>query len=187
MYRHTNTETNSSQSSDHDSTSTRSSERRQRQIPLAFTNTEWGREYASNPKRSHENLEFARQGSRFRPEPAQLNRPTPLREVSNLAHDAYISATSPPVSSAATSSTTSPTTIQSATQYSTMTAWSYFSHTLPPRTRSISPRVTDSESTETPSPVRKEIITAGPWFEMLMRWEDFKHWRLGMLSQPCFR
>ncbi|KAI5238923.1 hypothetical protein E4T43_07110 [Aureobasidium subglaciale] len=167
MYRHTNTETNSSQSSDHDSTSTRSSQRRQRQIPLAFTNTEWGREYASNPNWSHENLEFARQGSRFRPEPAQLNRPTPLREVSNLAHDAYISAMSPLASSVTTSSTTSPRTIQSATQ-------------------SISPKVTDSESAESTSPVRKEIITTGSWFEMLMRWEDFEHWRLGMLSQPWY-
>ena len=50
----------------------KTAERRQRLIPLAFTNTTWGREYAANPNWEHENLDTpnaarprARQGSRF--------------------------------------------------------------------------------------------------------------------------
>ncbi|KAG9549806.1 hypothetical protein KCU71_g15357, partial [Aureobasidium melanogenum] len=55
MYHHANTNINSLRPSDHDTKSTKSSETRRREIPLAFTNTEWGKEYAANPNWELEN------------------------------------------------------------------------------------------------------------------------------------
>ncbi|KAI5201117.1 hypothetical protein E4T39_05343 [Aureobasidium subglaciale] len=108
---------------------------------------------------------------------------TPLREVSDLSHDTSTSATSS-VTSTATSSTTCSTTTESATPYSTMRAWSYFSHTFPPRTASTSPRPSDNESANLLPSESKTDMAVGPWFEHLMRWEDFEHWRLKMLIEP---
>lgn len=192
MYRHANTNINSSHPSDHDSTSSKSSskssERQRREIPLAFTNTGWGREYASNPKWEHENLRKSnpaiRQGSRFRPEPEiNASKPLPIATIPSSTHKSANSSTSPSPSTTTTSSSAT----EVSREYSVMKAWGFFSRSFSPNT---SPAASDRSDTEK----RKTIYfeeqgddETGPWLEMLMRWEDFEHWELRMLSRSWYK
>jgi hypothetical protein len=182
MYHHANIDINS-QSPDHASVSTKSSETRQRQIPLAFTNTWWGREYIANPNWEQENLgksnALVRQGSRGQSEPdgkslpaSALPRSASTTE-STSSHSSSTSASAPP--------TTSPPPPQSSQQYSVMTAWSFFRRTFP-----HSSPTSDSPATEKSTPdhaEQEEEDELGPWLEMLMRWDDFEQWQLKMLQR----
>ncbi|CAD0098366.1 unnamed protein product [Aureobasidium mustum] len=195
MYHHANTNINSLQSPDHDSRSTKSSEARRRQIPLAFTNTEWGKEYAANPNWEHENLgrcnPTVRRGSRFRSEPdPKVNRSvsvslpshgTPEMQSAKPSTNLSSSSTAPPVQSNATSMSEA-----SSQEYSVMVAWNFFCRTFP---QNISPTSLDASATEqrtSTRPQHEERVELGPWLEMLMRWDDFEQWQLKMLQRSWY-
>lgn len=191
MYRHANTNVNSSQPSDHDSTSSKSSskssDRQRREIPLAFTNTGWGREYASNPNWEHENLAKSnpaiRQRSRFRPE-SEINdsKPLPIATTLSSTHESANSSTSPsPSTTTASSSVT-----EVSREYSVMKAWGFFSRSLSPRTSPIASDRSDTEKRKTIYLEEQGSEETGPWLEMLMRWGHFEHWDLKMLSRSWY-
>jgi hypothetical protein len=190
MYHHANTDINLSQSSDLTSISTKSSETRRREIPLAFTNTYWGREYIANSNWEKENLGKSnvtvRKGSRGQEEVDGKTIP-----ASALSHNASTTeptdtttSSSPFSSSASTPAppTTSPPPPQPPQQYSVMTAWSFFRRTFP----HSSPTSSDPPDTEERTPnhtEQEEVVELGPWIEMLMRWDDFEQWELKMLQR----
>lgn len=189
MYHHANTNIDASPSSDCTSTCTKSSEGRRRQIPLAFTNTGWGREYLANPNWEQENLGRnnapVRQGSRVRSGsdgkniPASI--PSPNASTKRTAH-----ASSDPdsaSSSAQGSLPVSPSPHQSCQQYSAMASWTFFRRTFP---QPISPTSPDTEKRESTHPEQEETVGLGPWLEMLMRWDDFEQWRLEMLQRAWY-
>ncbi|KAH0188160.1 hypothetical protein KCU99_g4894, partial [Aureobasidium melanogenum] len=189
MYHHANTNINPSQSTDHDSKSTKSSELRRREIPLAFTNTHRGKEYAANPNWEHENLgksnPTTRRGSRFRSEPdpkvhrlASVSMPsheTSEMESAKQSTDSSVSNTTPSAQS---------TPAAPSQEYSVMVAWNFFRRTFPQTTSPTSPTTSATEQRLSMCPQHEETIGMGPWLEMLMRWDDFEQWRLKMLDRP---
>ncbi|KAH0370151.1 hypothetical protein KCU65_g2842, partial [Aureobasidium melanogenum] len=191
MYHHANTNINPSQSPDHDTKSSKSSETRRKQIPLAFTNTEWGKEYAANPNWEHENLgrcnPTVRKGSRFRSEPdPKVNKST---SVSTPSHAKPEMGSAKP-SADSSSSTTVPLApskpAASSQEYSVMVAWNFFRRTFPPNISPTTPNPAASDQKASVHPQPEEGIAMGPWLEMLMRWDDFEQWRLTMLDQPWY-
>jgi hypothetical protein len=183
MYHHANTDITSLQPSDHASISTKSSGTRRREIPLAFTNTYWGREYIANSKWEQENLGKSnvtvRKGSRGRNEaddkitPASQN--TSRTEPTNTTTNSYPSSSSTPAPP------TSLTPHQSSNQYSVMTAWSFFRRTFPQ-----SPTSSDPPDTDNTTPIhaqQEEVVELGPWLESWLRWDDFEQWELKMLQK----
>ncbi|KAG9526600.1 hypothetical protein KCU93_g5450, partial [Aureobasidium melanogenum] len=189
MYHHANTNINHLQSSDHDSKSTKSSELRRRQIPLAFTNTHWGKEYAANPNWEHENLgksnPTTRRGSRFRNEPdPKVNRVAsvsmPSHETSEMEF-AIPRTESPSTNTVPSAASTSAASSQ---EYSVMVAWNFFRRTFPQTTSPTSPTTSATEQRLSTCPQHEETAVTGPWLEMLMRWDDFEQWRLKMLERP---
>jgi hypothetical protein len=187
MYHHANTNINS-QSPDHASISTKSSETRRRQIPLAFTNTEWGREYIANPNWEQEKLGKSnapmRQGSRVRPEP---NGKSILASVPSHNTSTIKFADTSIASSSSSTSTAAPPLVPRVAsppsqQYSVMVAWNFFRLTFPPSspTSSESPEIETNNSNR---PQQEEMVESGPWLEMLMRWDDFEQWQLKLLQR----
>ncbi|KAI4718638.1 hypothetical protein E4T48_05168 [Aureobasidium sp. EXF-10727] len=178
MYHHANANINPPQSCRHDSNSTKSSETRRKQIPLAFTNTEWGRQYTANPNWSNENLgtrnPSLRQRSRCDSNPG--NKADSSASVSGLLHDT--SAPKPKSCSMdpeTTASRTLPRTLtQPLQQYSAMASWNCFRRTF---ARSASPSSPVQPENEKP-------VAMGPWLESLMQWDDFEQWQLKLLEQP---
>ncbi|KAG9695924.1 hypothetical protein KCU95_g3803, partial [Aureobasidium melanogenum] len=191
MYHHANTNINPLQSSDHDSKSTKSSEIRRRQIPLAFTNTEWGKEYAANPNWEHENMgrcnPAIRRGSRFRSEPdPKVNRLTSVSVPSDETSEIGSAKSSAESASPTTVPSVQSTMAASSQEYSVMVAWNFFRRTFPQTTSPTSPNASAAEHRTSPCPQHEETIVTGPWLEMLMRWDDFEQWRLKMLEQPWY-
>ncbi|KAK6003518.1 hypothetical protein QM012_009289 [Aureobasidium pullulans] len=186
MYHHANTNINPVQSRDHDSKSTQSSEIRRRQIPLAFTNTEWGKEYAANPNWEHENLgrsnPTSRQGSRFRSEPELKTKKSASVSVPSQAASERQSA-NPPADMIPSASSKHPISTQ---EYSVMVAWNFFRRTFPHITSPTTPDTSTTEYRTSPYPQHEEEFGTGPWLEMLMRWDDFEQWRLKMLERPWY-
>jgi hypothetical protein len=187
MYHHANTNINS-QSPDHASISTKSSEARQRQIPLAFTNTEWGREYIANPNWEQDNLGKSnaplRQKSRVQPDqngksiPASIpfhDTPTIKSADTSIAHSSSSA-------SALAPSTVSPKPSRPSQQYSVMVAWNLFRRTFPPSSPAFS-ESPECENRYSVRPQQEEVVELGPWLEMLMRWDDFEQWQLKMLQR----
>ncbi|KAH0352217.1 hypothetical protein KCU83_g3991, partial [Aureobasidium melanogenum] len=186
MYHHANTNINSLRPSDHDTKSTKSSETRRREIPLAFTNTEWGKEYAANPNWELENSgrcnPTVRRGSRFESEPDhKVNRSASVsmssRESSEM--ESTIPGTDPSSTNTVPSAQSTPA--ASSRDYSVMVAWNFFRRTFPQTTIPTSPTTEQRAST---CQQHEETIGMGPWLEMLMRWDDFEQWRLKMLERP---
>lgn len=179
MYRHANTNINPSQSSDFDTKSTKSSETRRRQIPLAFTNTEWGKEYAANPNWEHENLgkcnPTVRKGSRFR-SGSDASASIPSYEIKSA---------NPPKESSPTTTIPSATSIPVASSqgYSVMVAWNFFRRTFPPNVCPTFPDTSANGQRTSVDPQHEEDIEVGPWLEVLMRWDDFEQWQLKMLER----
>jgi hypothetical protein len=182
MYHHANTDINL-QPSDQTSISTKSSESRRRQVPLAFTNTWWGREYIANPNWEKENLgrrnATVRKGSRGQEEADDKITPAPARsqnistaEPTNTSLNSHSSSASTP---------TSPIPHQSSNQYSVMTAWSFFRRTFPQSPTSSDPP--DTDNTTPIHPQQEEVVELGLWLGMLMRWDDFEQWELKMLQR----
>jgi hypothetical protein len=188
MYHHANTNINS-QSPDHASIFTRSSETRRRQIPLAFENTEWGREYIANPNWEQENLEKSnanvRQGSRSQPHSNDKSIPAsiPSHDASTVvsanasadSHSSSASVTTPP--------SISPAPTQSSQQYSVMVAWNFFCRTLP-QSNPTSSDTPDTDNINLVHPEQEEHIKLGPWLEMLMRWDDYEQWQIKLITYP---
>ncbi|KAI4752639.1 hypothetical protein E4T52_15175 [Aureobasidium sp. EXF-3400] len=177
MYHHANTNINPSQSSDHASTSTKSSETRKRQIPLAFTNTGWGREYIANPNWEQENLGKnnapVRRGSQGHIPASTTSHYTSATNSTNTSMSDSLSAPS----------TVSPVPPQTSQQYSVMVSWNFFRRTFP---QSISPTSPDAENRiSLLLPEQEEIVELGPWLEMLTKWDDFEQWQLKMLQRSC--
>ena len=195
MYHHANTNINPLQSPDHDSKSTKSSEARRRQIPLAFTNTQWGKEYVENPNWEHENLgrcnPTVRRGSRFRSEPetnanrsasvSLSSRGTSEIQPAEPSTNLFSSTTAPPVQSNASSMAEA-----SSQEYSVMVAWKFFCRSFPQNTSPASLDVSATEQETSTHPRHEESVSMGPWLEMLMRWDDFEHWRLKMLDRSWY-
>jgi hypothetical protein len=186
MYHHANTNINS-QSSDHAFLSTKSSETRRREIPLAFTNTGWGREYIANSNWEQDNLEKSNapicQGSRVRPEPN--GKSIPATVPSHNASTIICAKTSVDSHSSSASATTqpsiSPAPTQSSHQYSVMVAWNFFRRTFPQSTSPTSCDTPNIENGNCIHPEEEETIKLGPWLEMLMRWDDFDQWQLRVI------
>jgi hypothetical protein len=191
MYHHANTDITLSQFSDHASISTKSSETRRRQIPLAFTNTYWGREYIANANWEQENLErrneTVRKGSRGQngADDKTIPASAPSQNVSTTrstsSHPSTASIPAPPTVTTVPS-TTSPPPPQPSRQYSVMTAWNFFSRTFSPQSSPTS----DTPDTDNTTPIhaqQEEVVELGPWLEMLMRWDDFEQWELKMLQR----
>jgi hypothetical protein len=185
MYHHAITNINS-QSSDHASLSTKSSETRRREIPLAFTNTGWGREYIANSHWKQENHGKStvpvRQGSRV--QPVKDGRSIPATVPSHSASKTSSANTLVDSHSSSTAlSTIPPVPTQSSQQYSVMTAWNFFRRTFPHPTSPTSSNTPDLEYLNVAHPEQDEIVELGPWLEMLMRWDDFEQWQLKMLQR----
>ena len=190
MYHHANTNINPSPPSDHASNSTKSSESRRRQIPLAFANTGWGREYIANPNWEQENLGKSnasiRQGSRVQPdadgktirESTTSHAAPTIRDAdaSTDSHSSPVSASAPP--------STPPTPPQSSQQYSVMVSWNFFRRTF--AQSSPTSDTPDTEKRRSTHPEQDELVELGPWVEILMRWDDFEHWRLRMLQRAWY-
>lgn len=189
MYHHANTNINPLQPSGHDPESTRSSEGRRRQIPLAFTNTEWGKEYAANPNWEHENLGRCNptigRGSRFRPQPEpKVNRSTSVSLPSNGTSELGSAKTSTECFSSTTIPFTQPNFAATSREYSVMVAWNFFRRTFPQTPSPTSPGASLTEQRASTCSQHEERVGMGPWLEMLMRWDDFEQWRLKMLERP---
>ncbi|KAG9996391.1 hypothetical protein KCU78_g17474, partial [Aureobasidium melanogenum] len=189
MYHHANTNINHLQSSDHDSKSTKSSKLRRRQIPLAFTNTHWGKEYAANPKWELENSERCnptiRQGSRFQNEPdPKVNRVASVSMPSRKTSEMESTKQSTDSSSTNTVPSAASTPAASSQEYSVMVAWNFFRRTFTQTTSPTSPTTSATEQRASTCPQHEETNVTGPWLEMLMRWDDFEQWRLKMLERP---
>jgi hypothetical protein len=183
MYHHANTNINPSQSSDDASTSTKSSNTRKKQIPLAFTNTGWGREYIANPNWEQENLE-----KNNAPVRRGLQGHTPASTPSHSASKTEFVNTNTSNSPQAPQTPPAPPLVTSAPsqlcqQYSVMASWNFFSRTFP---QSRSPTSPDAEKRESIHPEQEEVVELGSWLEMLMRWDDFKQWQLKMLQRSWY-
>ncbi|KAI4737208.1 hypothetical protein E4T50_12296 [Aureobasidium sp. EXF-12298] len=175
MYHHANTNINPSQSTDHDSKSTKSSELRRREIPLAFTNTHWGKEFDPTIRR----------GSRFRNEPdPKVNRVASVSMPSRKTSEMESAKQSTDSSSTNTVPFAASTPAASSQEYSVMAAWNFFRRTFPQTTSPTSPTTSATEQRLSICPQHEETIGMGPWLEMLMRWDDFEQWRLKMLERP---
>jgi hypothetical protein len=186
MYHHANTDINL-QPSDHASISTKSSETRRREIPLAFTNTWWGREYVANPNWEKENLGKSNaavcKGSRGQEEVDDKTiQPSHSASTAISANTYQESGSSSTSASTSAPSTTSPPPPQPSRQYSVMTAWTYFRHTFPPQS-SLTSDSPDPEKITPNHTEREESVELGPWLEILMRWDDFEQWELKMLQR----
>ncbi|KAG9733020.1 hypothetical protein KCU73_g11161, partial [Aureobasidium melanogenum] len=189
MYHHANTNINPSQSTDHDSKSTKSSELRRREIPLAFTNTHWGKEYAANPNWELENSErfdpTIRRGSRFRNEPdPKVNRVASVSTPSHESSEMEFAIPRTDSSSSNTVPSAQSTPIASSQEYSVMVAWNFFRRTFTQTTSPTSSTTSATEQRLSTCPQHEETVGMGPWLEMLMRWDDFEQWQLKMLERP---
>jgi hypothetical protein len=186
MYHHANIDINLSQSSDHASISTKSSETRRKQIPLAFTNTWWGREYIANQHWEQENLGksnvLVRQRSGSQNEgDGQAVSAAPSHSASTIKAARGSTETCSSSVSTPAPPTTSPTPPQTSQQYSVMTAWNFFRHTFPQSSPTSDPP--DTEKNTPDHADHEEEVKSGPWLEMLMRWDDFEQWQLKMLQR----
>lgn len=191
MYHHANTNINPSQSSNFDTKSTASSGTRRRQIPLAFTNTEWGKEYAANPNWEHENLEKSnptvRRGSRLRSQSEpKVNRSASVSTFS--LEPSKMKLAKPPTDSSSSFAVSSAPSKPAASsqEYSVMVAWKFFRRTFP---RNISPTLPSTsvpEQRRSDHPQQEERIEMRPWLEMLTKWDDYEQWRLKMLKRPWY-
>jgi hypothetical protein len=177
MYRHANTNINPSHTSDDASTSTKSSNARKKQIPLAFTNTGWGREYIANPNWEQENLGKnnapVRRGSQSHTPPSAPSHYTSTTESTNT------NTSNPPQEPPLVT----PAKFQPSQQYSVMVSWNFFRRTFP---QSLSPTSPDAEKRISLHPEQAEIVELGPWLEMLTKWDDFEQWQLKMLQRSWY-
>jgi hypothetical protein len=177
MYHHANTNINPSHTSDDASTSTKSSNTRKKQIPLAFTNTGWGREYIANPNWEQENLGKnnapLRRGSQGHTPASTSSHYASTTECTNTSMSDPLSV--PP--------TVSPVPPQTSQQYSVMVSWNFFRRTFP---QSLSPTSPDAEKRISLHPEQEEIMELGPWLEMLTKWDDFEQWQLKMLQRSWY-
>jgi len=186
MYHHANNNINISQSSDHGSVSTKSSEARRRQIPLAFANTEWGREYIANPNWEQDNLgkihppvrRKSRGQAGANDETTTSSSSIPTAKSTNTSAASEVSSDVAPASS-----TPSPAPQEISQQYSAMASWNFFRCTFP---HSTSPTSPDSENRNSIRPEQAEAVELGAWLDMLMRWDDFEQWRLDILQRPWY-
>jgi hypothetical protein len=177
MYHHANTNINPSHTSDDASTSTKSANTRKRQIPLAFTNTVWGREYIANPNWEQENLGKnnapVRRGSQ-----GHIPASTPSHSASKSESVNTNTSNSPQASSLV-----APASFQSSQHYSVMVSWNFFRRTFP---QSISPTSPDAEKRKSIHLEQEKGVELGPWLEMLTRWDDFEQWQLNMLQRSWY-
>lgn len=177
MYHHANTNINPSHTSDDASTSTKSSNTQKKQIPLAFTNTGWGREYIANPNWEQENL-----GKNNAPVRRGSQGHTPASTPSHSASKMELVNTNTSNSPQAPPLVT-PAPFQPSQQYSVMVSWNFFRRTFP---QSRSPTSPDAEKGRSTHPEQEDVVELGPWLEMLMRWDDFKQWQLKMLQRSWY-
>lgn len=186
MYHHANNNINISQLSDHGSVSTKSSEARRRQIPLAFANTEWGREYIANPNWEQDNLgkihppvrrkSRGQAGANDETTTSSSSNPTVKSTNPSAASEASYDVVPAPLPSSSAPQETSK-------QYSAMASWNFFRRTFP---HSASPASPDTETRNSIHPEQEEVAELGSWLEMLMRWDDFEQWRLNILQRPWY-